>query len=183
MNLPALSISAKLYAIFALLATATVGLAGVAVLNSQRHVALTEEYEAAYAATMAVERANALIYAVVMETRGVYMSPDVASAKVYVDGLLRFNERLGEAVAAWRKVVRSDDMVQFESFAKRIDEFQGFRRELARRGTAESPASARLWGDNDANRNARKALNGDLEALGETYAKRSSRIHAELDRS
>ena len=45
---PKLSIAAKLYAIFALLATATVALALVAVVNARRHAALTEEYEAAF---------------------------------------------------------------------------------------------------------------------------------------
>jgi hypothetical protein len=31
---------------------------------------------------MNVERVNALIYAVVMDSRGIYMSPDKATAKV-----------------------------------------------------------------------------------------------------
>jgi methyl-accepting chemotaxis protein len=39
-RLPSFSIVAKLYAIFALLATATVALAVVAVLNARRHAAL-----------------------------------------------------------------------------------------------------------------------------------------------
>jgi len=42
-RLPSFSIAAKLYAIFALLATATVALALVAVLNARRHAALTGE--------------------------------------------------------------------------------------------------------------------------------------------
>ena len=46
---PRLSIATKLYAIFALLATATVVLALVAVVNARRHAALTEEFEAAAA--------------------------------------------------------------------------------------------------------------------------------------
>ena len=41
-NLPRLSIAAKLYAIFALLATATVVLAVVAVVSARRHAALTD---------------------------------------------------------------------------------------------------------------------------------------------
>src|ERR1051326_6089533 len=42
-----LSIAAKLYTIFALLAAATFALAGVAVFNSMRHAALTAQVEAA----------------------------------------------------------------------------------------------------------------------------------------
>ena len=45
MKLAKLSIAAKLYVIFALLATVTVALAAVAILNANRHVALTREFE------------------------------------------------------------------------------------------------------------------------------------------
>jgi methyl-accepting chemotaxis protein len=67
-KLPHLSIATKLYAIFALLATMTVGLAVVAAVNAYRHAALTDEFEAAYAGGVNVERVNALIYAVVIFT-------------------------------------------------------------------------------------------------------------------
>ena len=63
-------------------------------------------------------------------------------------------------------------------FAKRIAQFIDFRRELARLGTEVSPAAGREWGDNDANRSVRKALNKDLEKLAELYADRASRIYA-----
>ena len=77
-HFPRLSIAAKLYAIFALLATATVVLALVAVVTARRHAALTDEFEAALQGSQNVERINGLIYAVVMESRGVYMSADAA---------------------------------------------------------------------------------------------------------
>ncbi len=80
MKAPQLSIASKLYAIFALLATMTVVLAAVAVVNAHRHAALTNEFESAYAGALNVQRVDALIYAVVMESRGIYMSPDIATA-------------------------------------------------------------------------------------------------------
>jgi methyl-accepting chemotaxis protein len=82
-KLPNLAIATKLYLIFGLLATVTVALAGVTALKAGRHVALTDEFRSAFAGAMNVERVNALIYAVVMESRGIYMSPDTATAKVY----------------------------------------------------------------------------------------------------
>lgn len=45
MTLPKLSIAAKLYAIFALMATITVALAVVALTNARTHVTLTHEFE------------------------------------------------------------------------------------------------------------------------------------------
>ena len=44
-----------------------------------------------------------------------------------------------------------------------------------------SPAAGREWGDNDANRSVRKALNADLTKLGELYAKRSERVYNDID--
>jgi methyl-accepting chemotaxis protein len=55
------SIAAKLYAIFALLATATVVLAVAAVFNARHHVALTDDFHAAFAGAATIERVNALI--------------------------------------------------------------------------------------------------------------------------
>ena len=56
-----LSIAAKLYAIFALLATATVVLALTAVVTARQHVVLTDEFEAALQGSQIVERINGLI--------------------------------------------------------------------------------------------------------------------------
>ena len=140
MKLPQLAIVPKLYAIFALLATVTVGLAGVAVVNARHHQALTDEFESAQAGAANVERVNALIYAVVMESRGVYMSSGMAEATAYADGVLVFNGRIGKVVETWRKSVRSEDAVLFDAFARRIDAFQGFR--LRAGATREAGRSA-----------------------------------------
>ena len=176
MKLPNLSIAKKLYLIFTLLATVTVALAAVAVSNARRHAALTDEFRSAFIGAMNVELVNGLIYAVVMESRGIYLSSDIPTAKVYGEGLLVFNERIGEVVREWKRSVRSEDQALFDAFSKRIHQFQEFRRELVRRGVEISPAAGREWGDNDANRSVRKALNADLTKLGELYAKRSERV-------
>jgi len=180
-KLPNLSIATKLYLIFALLATVTVALATVAALNARRHAALTDEFRSAFEGAMNVELVNGLIYAVVMESRGIYMSPDIATAKVYGDGLLVFNDRIGEVVKDWQRAVRSDDEALFGAFSHRIRQFQEFRRELVRRGVEVSPVAGREWGDNDANRSVRKALNEDLTRLGQLYASRSQRVYRQID--
>jgi methyl-accepting chemotaxis protein len=164
--MPKLSIAAKLYAIFALLATATLALAGIAVTNARHHAAMTGEYETSLVGTQNVERVNGLIYAVVMESRG--------------DPLLKFNDRIVKVVDEWRRNVRADDAQQFSEFAKRIEKFIEFRKELVRLGVEVSPAKGREWGDNDANRSVRTALNKDLEGLAATYDARTKRIYGEL---
>jgi methyl-accepting chemotaxis protein len=179
--LPKLSIAAKLYAIFALLATATVALSVVAVTAARHHQDLTDEFESANAGTWNVERVNGLIYAVVMESRGVYMSSDMPTSKIYADGIVKFDKQIAKVVEEWKKSVRGDDAELFAAFSKRIATFIQFRNELARLGTEVSPAAGRVWGDNDANRSVRKALNKDLEQLTALYEKRATRVYHEID--
>ena len=182
MTLPKLSIAAKLYAIFALMATTTIALSAVAVTAARHHAALNQEYVSANTGTLNVERVNGLIYAVVMESRGVYMSSDMATSKIYADGILKFNKQIAQVVDDWKKSVRGDDAELFAKFSGRIAQFIDFRNELARLGTEVSPAAGRVWGDNDANRSVRKALNKDLERLAALYAKRATRIFSEMDK-
>jgi methyl-accepting chemotaxis protein len=176
-----LSIAAKLYVIFALLATMTAALAAVAIFNSSRNVALTNEFESAFIGAENVERINSLIYAVVMESRGIYMSPDIATAKKFAEGLTRFNDQIGGVMEGWERSVRPEDADVFAQFAARVKKFQEFRRELVRRGTEISPASGREWGDNDANRTVRTALTNDLDVLGRLYASRSRQIYSQIE--
>ena len=69
-----------------------------------------------------------------------------------------------------------NDAEQFAVFKKRIEQFVDFRKELVRRGIEIGGAAGREWGDNDANRSVRSALNKDLEALSRVYAERSKQI-------
>jgi methyl-accepting chemotaxis protein len=181
LTLPKLTIAAKLYAIFALMATSTIALSVVAVTAARHHQSLTDEFESANAGTLNVEKVNGLIYAVVMESRGVYMSDDMKTSKIYADGILKFNAQIAKVVVDWKKSVRGDDAELFGQFSGRIAQFIDFRRELARLGTEVSSAAGREWGDNDANRSVRKALNQDLEQLTKIYATRASRVYTEID--
>jgi methyl-accepting chemotaxis protein len=171
-----LSLAVKLYAIFGLFALLTAAITALSDYNTRRNAELTAAVETASRAALNVERVNSLVYAVVMESRGVYMSSEAATVKKYGDGLLRFNDQILALVKSWESIVQTDDAEQFAVFKKRIEQFVDFRKELVRRGVEVSPAAGREWGDNDANRAVRSALNKDLEALSKVYAERSKRI-------
>jgi methyl-accepting chemotaxis protein len=176
-----LSLAAKLYSIFALFAVLVAAITALSDYNTRQNVALTEAVATASRAAVNVERVNSLVYAVVMESRGVYMSTDVAVVKKYGEGLLKFNERILEVVKSWQALVQADDSEQFATFKKRIEQFVEFRKELVRRGVEISPAAGREWGDNDANREVRSALNKDLEALSRVYTERSKKLAQQAD--
>ena len=176
-----LSLATKLYSIFALFAVLTAAITVLSHYNTNRNTELTEAVATASRAALNVERVNSLVYAVVMESRGVYMSTDVAVVKKYGDGLLKFNERILDVVKNWQALVQADDAEQFATFKKRIEQFVDFRKELVRRGVEINAAAGREWGDNDANREVRSALNKDLEALSKVYAERSRKLAEQAD--
>ena len=171
-----LSIATKLYSVFALFALLTAAITVLSDYNSRRNAELIEAIETASRAALNVERINSLVYAVVMESRGVYMSTEPAVVKKYGDGLLKFNEQIRGVVKDWESIVQADDSEQFAVFKKRIEQFVDFREELVRRGVEIDAAAGREWGDNDANRAVRSALNKDLEALSKVYAERRKQI-------
>jgi methyl-accepting chemotaxis protein len=173
------SLATRLYSIFALFALLTAAIAMLSDYNSRRAGDLTAAIETANAAAFNVERVNSLVYAVVMESRGVYMSTDPAVVKKYGAGLLKFNGQILDVVKRWETIVKADDAEQFATFKKRIEQFVDFRKELVPRANEISPAAGREWGDNDANRSVRSALNKDLEALSKVYAERAKLISAE----
>jgi methyl-accepting chemotaxis protein len=74
-----LSLAAKLYSTFALIALLTAAIAVLSHHNTGRNGDLTEEIETANRAALNVQRVNSLVYAVVMESRGVYMSTEPAT--------------------------------------------------------------------------------------------------------
>jgi methyl-accepting chemotaxis protein len=176
-----LSIAARLYSIFALFAVLTAATAILSDYNSRRGADLTQTIERANLAALNVERVNSLVYAVVMESRGTYMSTDPAVVKKYGDGLLAFNDKILDVVRKWEGIVQADDAAQFATFKKRIEQFVDFRKELVRRANEISPAAGREWSDNDANRAVRTALNKDLEALSKVYAERAAQIAADSE--
>jgi methyl-accepting chemotaxis protein len=171
-----LSLATRLYSIFALFALLTAAMTALSDYNTRQNGELTKAIEIAGRDALNVERVNSLVYAVVMESRGVYMSSEAGAVKKFGDGLLKFNDQILAVVKGWESIVQADDAEQFATFKKRIEQFVDFRKELVRRAIEVSPAAGREWGDNDANRAVRSALNQDLEALSKVYAERGKLI-------
>jgi PAS domain S-box-containing protein len=168
-----LTVAEKIYGIAAGLMVVTTVLMAMSIQSVRlqtgyRHL----QASSAQAATNAGQ-VNGLIYAIVMESRGIYMSTDRAKVKQYADELLKRNRELAGVMERWKQTTRADDLEQFTAFKRRIDQFIDFRKELARRAVEISPAAGREWGDNDANRALRTRLNSDLEALARIYNERT----------
>ncbi|MBR0721879.1 PAS-domain containing protein [Bradyrhizobium manausense] len=168
-----LSVAEKVYSIAGFLAIVTTFLLVMSIQTVRLQTTYRHMYATSAEAAIGVGRINALIYAIVMESRGIYMSADRRAMKQFADGLIRRNRELADAVKAMERTVGDDDAELFSTFRQRIAQFIEFRQELVRRGLEISPAAGREWGDNDANRTLRSKLNSDLEALERIYGERA----------
>ena len=141
MKLPQISIATKLYAIFALLATVTVALAAVAVVNARHHAGADRrvrggagrrpECRARQRPHLCGDDGGArhLSRARRRRRRGACGQPAVAQPT---------------ASARWSPTGRSgcapDDAPQFVEFSPRVAQFQNFARELAQHRNRRQPA-------------------------------------------
>jgi diguanylate cyclase (GGDEF)-like protein len=175
------SLRARLYSIIAflgLLPVLGVALALVAVEFSRRDDAALDR---AARGTINLERVNGLVYAVVMESRGIYMSTDWNAAEPFAKNLIRQLGELQEVARAWRADAIASQHANIEDLAERIDQFVRFRTELVRLGKDESTAAARAFGDNDANRSVRTALNNSLATVARAYEQEIARARSQVE--
>src|SRR3989442_12037824 len=102
------SLAAKLYSIFALFAVLVAAITVLSDYNTDRNTDLTEAVSTASRAALNVERINSLVYAVVMESRGVYMSTEPAVVKKYGEGPLAVHQRILYVVENLEALVQAD---------------------------------------------------------------------------
>jgi methyl-accepting chemotaxis protein len=125
-----------------------------------------------------VEKANGLVYAAVMESRGLYMTDDPQQADRFGKGLQRHLGSLEEVSKEWTKLLDNDDRGLFASFDTQLQTFVRLRTQLLAEAKAKGSAGARAVGDNEANRSTRTAFNTALEKLADGYRKQIIDIEA-----
>jgi methyl-accepting chemotaxis protein len=126
-----------------------------------------------------VERANGLVYAVVMESRGLYMADDKARIEQFGTGLARHLDSLRQTTTEWRALIEPAERADFEAFEKQAETFATLRSSLLAAARTGGAKAARDIGDNDANRQARTGFNRSLEALSVRYKERILALDAE----
>ena len=116
-----------------------------------------------------------------MESRGIYMSADWAAAEPFAKNLIRQLGELQDVARAWMVDAIASQQSNIEQLTGRIDQFVRFRTELVRLGREESTAAARAFGDNDANRTVRTALNESLRAVAHAYEQEIGRARSQVE--
>ena len=178
-----MSVAAKLYAIFALMAMTTLAVSLVAASTARKHAALTDEFEYANAGSWNVERVNGLIYAIEAEARAVYLAADRDAAEKPIAALNAFNDKIGAVLADWQINVKNADAAKFSEFSVRVAAFQQFPAELARIAAADGPEAARSFAQDNDHPDIRNALTEDLAKLSQIYAAKASQIYTQINES
>jgi len=166
-----IKLAGKIYLAIAIIVTAAllVGVLGITTLARYKSVVDTMQ-EGAQRALMA-ERANGLILAIVMDSRGIYMSSTAAEAEKFSAPLLRTIDQLHAVLGDWKSLVPIADRDRFSQVESATDQFIQVRKELVRLSRERTVSEARAFGDNDASRKNRSELNDRMTALvAETQA-------------
>ncbi len=159
----------KVGALIAILALIPVVGAGLSYLSLAKQGEAQELAMRAKSGQTYLERINGLVYAIVMDSRGIYMSSDWPTAESYGNGIVKSADDLRAVTKLWEATVEPEHRPEFADAEKTIAEFIRFRTELVRLAREDSLPVARTFGDNDANRANRKALNDKLRALSSHY--------------
>ena len=173
------SISSRLALLFSLIILSAMTLGGLALWQEAEEARLANDNARNLREVASIERVNGLVYAAVMDSRGIYMSSDHASVEKFGVGLKASLDKLEKVVYDWERYVAADMRGKFEKLRDDVTTFRKYRTETLRLGLEEGAPAARLQGDNDANRAVRSQLNKSLENFSRDLAQEASLIASE----
>lgn len=177
-----IKLAPKIFFVVALLALVAVVMAGIGITTMNKYDEMVDRSALAARRALLGENTNAMIYAVVMDSRGIYMSTESDKAEKFAKGMETSLAQIEKNMDAWRAIVPPENKERFAELDKTAKQFLEFRRELVRLSRMESPAAARIWGDNDANRANRSALNELMDEQAKLNAADVETNNNELDR-
>jgi methyl-accepting chemotaxis protein len=180
-HLAKLRIGTKIYAVVGLLSVVSIVIAVLALLALTNYNSRVAEMQNASQRSFIGEQINSLVYAVVMDSRGVYMARDGAEAEKFGKPLLKNLQEIKNLIAAWRELLPQPRKNETDRAAANIDKFIEFRTETVRRGVANGGPAAREFGDNDDNRANRQSLNKEVEVLARSTNAEITSLKNELD--
>jgi methyl-accepting chemotaxis protein len=144
---------------------------GVATFFALRHQAAQQaEVARLQMAEALVQRARAGIYAVVMESRGLYLAEGARQAQIFSTGLIRHLDEMRDTWTALRDRIPRQEAAQLARLESALTDFIRLRTELARVGVEQGREAANRLGNNDANRANRTAFSNALDEMGVVLA-------------
>jgi methyl-accepting chemotaxis protein len=172
------SIGIRLAAGLLLLGAVALGAALAGWLGHRSEAARQAEIARLASAEPLAERLRTGVYAVVMESRGLYLAANRAQAERFAAGLMRHLADLQRDWAALRQVVPAAQRETAARLEQSLDAFVRLRSELARVGVEQGREAADRLGNNEANRSTRTAFSNALDQLSREVAAEVARLRA-----
>jgi len=170
----ALTIRGRVFAVISILALLSLSASALNFWQIKKTEATYQFHDLASLGTIHLERINGLIYAAVMDSRGIYMSSNVTAAQPFATALLKSLDLLREEVTAWKRDAIESQRERVSELEVAVEDFIKFRTHLVYLLHNASLEEARTYGDNDLNRRNRAELNRQIEALAEKYGEYSA---------
>ncbi|WP_311272451.1 MULTISPECIES: methyl-accepting chemotaxis protein [unclassified Rhizobium] len=176
-----MKIRGKINLLVGLLSLVACTIGGLAIYAVREYHTQTIALDAVADRALLGEKLNRLVTAVVMESRGVYGAKDIAAASKFADGIVKNLDDMSKLLDAWKPQVPAEQAAQFANLEKRFAEFRTFRTETARLGREVSPQDANTQGNNEANRENRKAYQAEIDAVVKDDLKSLDAVKAEIE--
>ncbi|HYH18347.1 MAG TPA: methyl-accepting chemotaxis protein [Azospirillum sp.] len=174
-------IGTKVYAVVGLLAVVAVVIAAIALTTIRTLEANVDNIQRASERAVLGEQVNGLILAVVMDSRGIYMSRDRQESEKFAKPLLENLRVLEQRMADWQRLLPDARRGELTAGMNSVRKFIEIRSELVRLSREDTLEKARAFGDNDAARANRKKLNDEIQALAAVQAKEVTAENAAFD--
>lgn len=165
-----LKISHKIYGILAVMALVSVGVGGLSLSALNSYHEGVERIVKSSSRALICERVNGLILAVVMDSRGIYLSQSLPEVESYVKPMQANMAELRKVVTQWKDLVGDDDRDIYQPIVLELDHFLEGRAEVIRMGRADGNGNqAKTFGVSEGQRGARQILNRDMVKAVATY--------------
>ena len=170
MRLTGLTIRARIIGMLLVLSMVAVGGATSTYFSARHHNIEISDLLRSSNGVAQIERMRAGIYAVVMESRGLYIARDARQAEQFAVGLRRHLTDMQATWRALRPILATDQAETAARLDHALREFVTQRAELARVGVEQGAPAADKLGNNDANRANRTAFSNALDELARSSA-------------
>lgn len=181
-----LTLKQRVFGFMALLGLIPLACLGITTYSMKKGQEVEQSLLLAGKGALRLSQINGEIYAVVMDSRGIYMSQSTQDAAPFSKGMESHLARLTEIVQLWEKDVIPSEQQKIAMLSGSIADFSKLRREIIRFANAGDLVAARMTGDNEQNRSARKALNArvtELRGIYEDHEQKALSLKADLERS
>jgi methyl-accepting chemotaxis protein len=178
LRLPA-SVGARVSLAFLALGAVALGGAGTTWLAMNAQAYRIEALTRASRGPTLVESLRAGVYAVVMESRGLYLSNPPKDTLKFANNLRQDLANVEVAWQALRDVLPEPDRARASVLEGSLRDFVTLRTELARVGVEDGAAAANKLGNNDVNRSTRETFSHGLDELAKSTATHVERLNAE----